>query len=234
MSPRGARSGYALQVRPHTPEYSGPTHFGLFTSIPHANKLQSVSICAKLVTQTERMNFDIYSHRYADIILNSDYEIKKEVEEIIKKVNYKDILKEYESQNIQRNSSGQKEIQGKQKVLNSSFKAEFEKRKWETEKYVFEDEEQDLKIDFWKRNIGVDVAFNHRSFIGGDLLRFQAAAEVKDIIKVGVYICAKKDFLKSISPKDKNSLVNFERTEWYLKNFYPVLTVPILLVGLIE
>src|ERR1041385_7005192 len=119
------------------------------------------------------MNFEIYSHRYADIILNSDYEIKKEVEDIIKKVNYKDVVKEYESQNLQRGSSGKKEIQGKQKVLNSSFRTEFESKKWETEKYVFEGEEQDLKIDFWKRNIGVDIAFNHRSFIGGDLLRFQ-------------------------------------------------------------
>lgn len=180
------------------------------------------------------MNFEVYSHRYADIILNSNYSIKQEVEDVVKKVSYKEVTREFENQNAQRNSTGKKEIQGKQKVINSSFKTEFEKREWESEKYVFEGEEQDLKIDFWKRKIGVDVAFNHRSFIGGDLLRFQAAAEVKDIITVGIYICAKKDFLRSISPKDKNSLVNFERTEWYLKNFYPVLTVPILLIGLTE
>jgi len=27
-------------------------------------------------------------------------------------------------------------------------------------------------------------------------------------------------------------MVSFERTKWYLENFYQVLTVPILLVGL--
>ena len=181
------------------------------------------------------MNYQTYPHRYADIILNSDYELKKEVEEIIKSISYNDVLKEYEIQNISRKKIGKKEYQGKQTLINSRFREDFIKKGWTLEKYVFEnaeDNEQDLKLDFWKRNIGIDVAFNHRSFIGGDLLRLQASAEVTRIIKVGIYICATKKFIKEISPKDGNSLVNFERTEWYLKNFYPVLTVPILLIGL--
>ncbi len=98
-------------------------------------------------------------------------------------------------------------------------------------KNVFNDRENDLAIDFWKHNIGIDVAFNHRSFIGGDLLRLQAAAEVKTIIKVGVYICPTKEFAKIVS-EDGSSMVVFERTKWYLENFKPVLTAPIFLVGL--
>lgn len=182
------------------------------------------------------MNYQIYSHRYADIILNSDYDLKKEIEEIIKNVSYSDVLKSYEAENNSRKSGGKKEIQGKQTIINSVFREQFKKKNWELEKYVFagvEDNEHELKIDFWKREIGVEIAFNHRSFIGGDLLRLQAGAEVTNIIKAGVYICAKKEFIKKIS-KDANSLVTFERTEWYLKNFYPVLTVPILLIGLTE
>src|SRR5258708_2743452 len=108
------------------------------------------------------MNFEVYPHRYADIILNSDYEIKKEIEETVKRVSYKDVLKEYERQNLERGTSGKKEIQGKQTIINSSFKKEFIGRGWEPEKSVFEDDEQDLKIDFWKRSVGVDIAFNHR------------------------------------------------------------------------
>jgi hypothetical protein len=91
---------------------------------------------------------------------------------------------------------------------------------------------QRFAIDFWKRNVGMDIAFNHRSFIGGDLLRFQAAAEVKDVINVGVYVCPTKIFAKLVSPKDASSMVTYERTKWYLENFYPVLTAPILLIGL--
>lgn len=182
------------------------------------------------------MNYQIYAHRYADIILNSDYELKKEIEEIIKSISYNEIIKNYEFTNKTRKTEKRKEIKGKQTILNQKFKETFIAKGWDKEKYVFENaenSEQELKIDFLKRDTAVDIAFNHRSFIGGDLLRLQAAAEVTHIIKVGVYICAKKEFLKKIS-KDANSLVSFERTEWYLKNFYPVLTVPILLFGLTE
>jgi hypothetical protein len=114
------------------------------------------------------------------------------------------------------------------------FREEFERRGWEREKYLFADSDNDLAIDFWKRSIGVDVAFVHRSFLGGDLLRLQAAAEVKNIVKVGVYISPTKAFARLVSATDGNSLVSFERAQWYLKNFYSVLTVPILLIGMKE
>lgn len=68
--------------------------------------------------------------------------------------------------------------------------------------------------------------------IGGDLLRFQAAAEVKNSIKVGAYVCPVKEFAKIVSPKDGTSMVVYERVKWYLDKFYPVLTTPILLIGL--
>lgn len=80
---------------------------------------------------------------------------------------------------------------------------------------------------------GIDVAFNHRSFIGGDLLRLQAGAEIKNMINIGIYVCGTKNFLKHIS-NDHSSIVSFERVKWYLENFYSVLTVPILLVGFEE
>lgn len=182
------------------------------------------------------MNFKTYSHRYADIILNSDYGLKKEIEQIIQLLSYDEVVKEYEAENDLRNAAGKKSVMGRQMHINTKFRNEFINFGWEKEKSVFTDklEGQDLKIDFWKRKVGVDVAFNHRSFIGGDLLRLQAAAEVTGVITTGVYICAVKDFIKKISPKDANSLVSFERTQWYLEKFYPVLTVPIYLIGLID
>ena len=116
--------------------------------------------------------------------------------------------------------------------MNEKFKSEFIERGWEEEKSVFgSDEDNDLRIDFWKREVGVDVAFNHRSFIGGDLLRFQAAAEVVNEMKMGIYICGTKELMSKVSPFP-SSLVNFERTKWYLEKFYQVLTVPIYLIGI--
>ena len=178
------------------------------------------------------MRYDWYPHRFADIILNSDYALKQEIEQVIQSVSFEDVLARFEHGNERRKTSGLKEAQGKQSTLNAIFREEFAKFGWETEKNVFNDPINDLTIDFWKRQVGIDVAFNHRSFIGGDLLRLQAAAEVKNVINVGVYICPTKDFVKVVSPKDASSMVSYERTRWYLENFYPVLTAPILLIGL--
>ncbi|MHC5056978.1 MAG: BglII/BstYI family type II restriction endonuclease [Planctomycetota bacterium] len=75
-------------------------------------------------------------------------------------------------------------------TINEVLKEEFKARGWEAEKKVFGGPGNDLKTGFWKRQVGADVAFCHGSYIGGDLLRFQAAAEVKNVIEVGVYVCS--------------------------------------------
>lgn len=179
-----------------------------------------------------QMNYETYPHRFADIILNSDYALKQEIEKVISSISFDAVLIEFEAENKRRAEAGKHPAKGKQSSINTLFRTEFTSHGWEIEKNVFGDPGNDLAIDFWKRNVGVDVAFNHRSFIGGDLLRFQAAAEVKHVINVGVYICPTKEFAKVVSPKDGTSMVVFERTKWYLENFYPVLTAPILLIGL--
>lgn len=178
------------------------------------------------------MRYETYAHRFADIILNSDYALKQEIEEVIQGISFDTVLAEFEQENQRRTAAGKRPAQGKQSTINALLKVEFSKRDWETEKNVFNDPGNDLAIDFWKRNVGVDVAFNHRSFVGGDLLRLQAAAEVKNVINAGVYISPTKEFARIVSPKDGNSMVSYERTQWYLENFYPVLTAPILLIGL--
>lgn len=178
------------------------------------------------------MIYESYAHRFADIILNSDYSLKREIEQIIQSIDFNDVQKRFDKENQQRKSTGKKPAKGKQSTINLIFREAFINKGWENEKNVFDDPKNDLAIDFWKRNVGVDIAFSHRSFIGGDLLRFQAAAEVKNVINVGVYICATKSFAKLVSPSDASSMVSYERTKWYLETLYPVLTVPILLVGL--
>ena len=178
------------------------------------------------------MRYKIYVHRYADIILNSDYELKQDIDSIMNNISFKKVSEIFNSENQVKEAAGKKKMKGMQSTLNVLFKQEFLKREWEEEKSVFgSEEDNDLRIDFWKRKVGIDVAFNHRSFIGGDLLRFQAAAEVVNEMKMGIYICGTKEFMKEISPFP-SSLVNFERTQWYLEKFYPVLTVPILLIGI--
>ncbi|MBO8161907.1 MAG: restriction endonuclease [Thermosipho sp. (in: Bacteria)] len=178
------------------------------------------------------MKYITYSHRYADVIINADYSIRKEIENIIEEISIEQIDVYYKEHNSSLLAQGKKAKKGKQTALNMIFRDKFKNNGWEVEKNVFGDKTNDLVIDFWKRKVGVDVAFNHRSFIGGDLLRLQAAGEVKNIINIGVYICGTSRFTKYLSASDSSSMVHFERVKWYLKNFYAVLTVPIWLIGL--
>lgn len=173
-----------------------------------------------------------YAHRYADVILNSDYALRQEIDDVIRCVDFTECQTRFVANNSQREALGRKPSKGYQSTLNSLFREAFQGRGWEAEKNVFDGPDHDLAIDFWKREVGVDIAFVHRSFLGGDLLRLQAAAEVKDIVKTGVYICPMRAFARVVSAADGGSLVSFERAKWYLENFYSVLTVPILLVGI--
>jgi len=178
------------------------------------------------------MNYETHPHRYADIILNSEYELQKEIFDVIRSIGTTEVERRFNNENVLRRQAGKKLLKGKQSIINLMCVDEFKKRGWDTEKNIFNDPKNDLAIDYWKRKVGVDIAFNHRSFIGGDLLRFQAAAEVKNVIKLGVYACPVKEFTKWVSPKDSSSMVTYERTKWYLESFYAVITVPILLLGI--
>ncbi|HUS70222.1 MAG TPA: BglII/BstYI family type II restriction endonuclease [Anaerolineae bacterium] len=177
------------------------------------------------------MIYESYAHRFADIILNADYALKMQLESVVHAIGFEEVQARFEEENLRRKEEGKKLRVGKQSTINKMFKAEFRSAGWELEKNVFNDPDNDLTIDFWKGKVGVDVAFVHRSSVGGDLLRLQAAAEVKNVINVGVYICPTRTFAKEVSPNSQN-MVNYERARWYLRNFYAVLTAPILLIGL--
>jgi hypothetical protein len=117
------------------------------------------------------MKYEMFPHRFADIILNSDYALKQEIEQVIAAISFDAAITEFGDVNQRRLGAGQRLAQGKQSTINALFKREFSSRGWQSEKNVFNDPDNDLVIDFWKRNVGVDIAFNHRSFVGGDLLR---------------------------------------------------------------
>ena len=111
------------------------------------------------------MNYLTYSHRFADIIINSDYSIRQEIEKVINDIDTKSIQERYQQDNIILKQNGKKLRKGMQASLNAIFEEKFTLIGWESEKNVFDSRKNDLTIDFWKRFIGIDVAFNHRSFI---------------------------------------------------------------------
>ena len=76
------------------------------------------------------MQYEWYAHRFADIILNSDYALKQEVEEFIQSISFDAVLEKFEKENELRRASGTKEMKGKQSTINTMFKEEFGQRGW--------------------------------------------------------------------------------------------------------
>ena len=153
------------------------------------------------------MRFKTWSYRFAEEILNSNLEIKKEIEEIVRNVNPKEFSR---------------------KKLNKEFSDQFLKNGWKKEARVVE--ELESKIDFIKNKVGVEVAFVHSSFVGIDILKFQVMS-FTDKIDVGIYIVMTYALAKKHNATDS---ICFEKVKRYLPAFKSAIQVPIFVIGLEE
>ncbi|HLR68860.1 MAG TPA: BglII/BstYI family type II restriction endonuclease [Virgibacillus sp.] len=179
------------------------------------------------------MNYDIYSHRYAVSILETEYEFAEiwaEVKHIINKISEQMIIERFEEKHF-----NQKSIS---RTINELLKEEFVAFGWEDESYIFQDTEfrgDTWRLDFAKENISMEVAFNHGSVVAWNLLKPVLASELNHVkkaiqTKMGIVICATQA-LKSAGGFD-SAVGSYEK---YLSHFAPLnnqLSVPIALIGL--
>ena len=54
------------------------------------------------------MNYETYPHRYADIILNSEYELQQEIFDVIRSIDTTEVERRFNSENGLRKQSGKK------------------------------------------------------------------------------------------------------------------------------
>jgi len=168
----------------------------------------------------ESMRFRTYSYRFAEQVLNSKLELKKEIEKIIGSVKVK-------PQAFSRPE------------LNKILETKFVDQRWESQPTVFDEpKDPSARIDFLKERIGIEVGFGHSSFIGIDLLKFQTLSYSNlDKIDVGVYIVVTNGFRKKLcseyNQKWQGSLT-FEKVCRYLPHFRSAIQVPIFVYGLEE
>ncbi|MCW3985167.1 MAG: restriction endonuclease [Candidatus Bathyarchaeota archaeon] len=164
------------------------------------------------------MRFQTFSYRFAEQVLNSKLRTKKEIENIIGSIR---------SRGYSRPG------------LNEVFRTKFLERNWKEQPQVFEKiTDIAAKIDYLKDRVGVEVAFSHSSFIGIDLLKFQALSYSNlDKIDVGVYITVTRDqrrkFEQEYNKKWQGSLT-FEKVCKYLPHFRSAIQVPVFVFGIEE
>jgi len=159
-----------------------------------------------------------FSFRFAEQVLNSRLETKREIEEILQDptINVEELSRPRFNE-----------------VLDRLFQA----RGWQPQPQVFpEPKDPSAKMDFLKDRIGVEVGFGHASFMGIDLLKFQVSSYSSlDQIDVGVYIVTTRHFQKKMiseyGQKWDGSLT-FEKLQRYLPHFKSAIQVPLYVIGI--
>jgi Restriction endonuclease BglII len=165
-----------------------------------------------------RVVFQTYPFRFGDQILNHKYDVKKQIEDVL-------LDPPLDIPSLSRPH------------LNEILEQRFEgKGGWELQPRVFEDlADPGAKMDFLKERVGVEAQFGHASFLGIDLLKFQAASySSEEKIDVGVYIVTTQKFQKEMEKQGQTwgGSLSFEKVKDYLPHFRSAVQVPIMVYGL--
>ena len=114
-----------------------------------------------------------------------------------------------------------------QTAMNKWFEKEFQDREWEVHPFVTDEKISQLKADYKKKRVQVEVQFGNMARAIYDVFKMQVSYS-QDRIDVGVLIVPMKDFADTI---DEN-IAHFERVARELPYAKMSITLPILVIGI--
>lgn len=165
-----------------------------------------------------KLHLEKYSYRFAEQVLNSNLNLKLELEQSIENLVFDpDALSRPQFNLLLRDSLVPKG--------------------WGEQPLVFGDpDDPGARMDFLKSRVGVEVEFGHASFLGIDLLKFQVSSySGLDKIDVGVYIVTTREFQNKMRREHNNKWegsLTFEKVVRYLPHFKSAIQVPIYVLGI--
>lgn len=178
-----------------------------------------------------------HSFRHAEVDLNQPNLVEQyqEIKNIIRDVTDQDLIDRHESFMTLDNTGGQKSLS---KAINELLKERFIAMDWTPEALIFQDDNyQDgrWRLGLAKKNISIEVTFNHGEAIAWHLIKPVLAAESNHVHKaiqtqVGVVITATQR-MKEAGGFD-GSVGTYEKFIEHLPPLQNLLTVPILIIGL--
>lgn len=178
------------------------------------------------------MEYELHSHRFG-VAIAAEKEYSSEWNEILQSLqSISDIeIKEKHASKC----STRKSIS---KAINLLIHERLESLGWKPESSIFNDPEYTQarwRLDFAKKNISLEVAFNHGEAIAWNLLKPVLASELNHVQKeaqtsLGVVIMATED-MKSAGGFD-NAVGTYEKAIRYLKPLQNQLSCPMVLIGL--
>ena len=183
------------------------------------------------------MKYKVESFRHAGVILNEpDYIMQlSEVLDVIEGIGDKELIERH-------NSFGRDGVERMPKSLspaiNALLKEGFMEKNWKHESGIFQDDAYQgdtWRLDFAKKDISIEVAFNHASVIAWNLTKPVLASELNHVEKaiqtrVGIIITATQDL--RVKGGFDGAIGTFEKFLDYLPPLRNMLTVPLLIIGL--
>ena len=183
------------------------------------------------------MQFETYSFRHAEVLLREP-EYKEQGEElfdIISSLSEDEIIEEHRKYGIQ---NIEKTLLSISTAINALLKERLVQAVWSRESPIFQDHSYRAKtwrLDFAKKDISIEVAFNHSTVIAWNLIKPVLASELNHVQKaiqtrIGIIITATVN-MKKKGGFDK-AVGTYEQFQKYLPTFQNLLPTPILLIGL--
>lgn len=191
------------------------------------------------------MKFTQYSHRYADVIINSDPNLNKKYCEFINTligITDIDLMTDFNYKKSAYESRGTSF-----KSISHSINGLLKERllavpDWYSEVDIFNDPTGLLGNTSWKLDfacpgaLSVEVAFNHGEAIAWNLMKPVLASELNHVQKqiqtrVGIYVCATDDMKKAGNFDSASG--SYEKVIRYLLPMMNQLTTPIMIIGLL-
>ena len=183
------------------------------------------------------MEFIYKSFRHAGVILNEPEFIDQfsEVVGVISGISEQDLINKHSSYGLISEEFLPKSLS---KAINEIFKERFVVLGWEAESRIFQDSNYQgdtWRLDFAKKDISIEVGFNHSSVIAWNLTKPVLASELNHVqkaiqTKIGIVITATEE-LKENGGFD-GAIGTYEKYLDYLDPLNNILTVPLLIIGL--
>jgi hypothetical protein len=183
------------------------------------------------------MEFIYKAFRHADVILKELNFIEEfsEIIDTIESISEEDLI-------LKHNSYGERNIENTpkslSKAINDLIKDGLVEKGWIPESKIFQDnyyQGETWRLDFAKKDISIEVGFNHSSVIAWNLTKPVLASELNHVSKaiqtqIGVIITATEE-LKQKGGFD-GAIGTFEKYLDYLPPLNNVLTIPLFIIGL--
>lgn len=184
------------------------------------------------------MEFEIYSHRNAKSIIDTNEKLNSlwnELRSVIESISDDEIAETFLSSN--------REAKSISETINKLLDKKLSNLNWNRQSPIFKDpayadrgrRKSNWRLDFAKNDFAIEVAFNHANDIAWNLIKPVLSSELNHVAKaiqtsIGIIVTANQN-LKESGGFD-HAIGTFEKYVEYLKPLNQILTSPLLVVGL--